>query len=421
MTAPTPQHDWQLPIYSRPPRTWTQTLNGFLFLLLFIPGCFMIHGFQLLFVLPLTLVPSPQSRRLYDEGIRYTKGAFAALMNLMNQWFAPTRLSITFETEGQGKFTEEEIRKIVERDASGKVVALHLPSKSVVISNHQVYSDWWYAWCLTYFAGTQKDVFIVLKKSLKWVPVFGPGMQMYRFIFLARSWAADRLQLAKQLSKLGKKAEEEDKPFTLLLFPEGTLVSKDTRPISRKYAEKMGVPDLSNVLLPRSTGLHYSLRSLAPRLPTLKMLDLTIIYPGIPPKGYGQSYYTLRSIFCDRIPPPVVHIHLRTFDVAKDVPIGDISESDPGVIPNGTGGAGAVEVDFSEYEKTIFDMWLRRLWTEKDEYITKFLERDTTPSGQEPVEIPLGLRNKSEIAHAFCFFAPAVATYGWRKLANLLQ
>ncbi|KIJ68231.1 hypothetical protein HYDPIDRAFT_24530 [Hydnomerulius pinastri MD-312] len=416
MTAPTPQH--HLPIYARPPKTWAQTLNGLLFFLLFIPGCFMVHGFQLLFVLPLKLVPGTRSKKLYDEGIRYTKGAFAALMNLMNQWFAPTRLSITFETEGQGKFTEEEIQRIVERDASGKVIALHLPSKSVIISNHQVYSDWWYVWCLTYFARTHKDVFIVLKKSLKWIPIVGPGMQMYRFIFLARSWASDKLELAKQLSKLGTKAEEEDTPFTFMLFPEGTLVSKDTRPLSRKYAEKTGVPDLSNILLPRSTGLHYSLRSLAPRLPTLKMLDITIIYPGIPPKGYGQSYYTLRSIFCDRIPPPVVHMHLRIFDVAKDVPIGDISTSNPAAIPNGFGES-SIEVDCPESEKTTFDLWLRKLWTDKDEYITKVLEVGA-PSGQKPVEIPLELRNKSEIADAFCFLAPAVATYGWKKLATVL-
>jgi len=56
----------------------------------------------------------------------------------MNQWFAPTALSITFETQGQGKFSPEEIQHIVERDPSGKVAALHLPPKSVIISNHQV-------------------------------------------------------------------------------------------------------------------------------------------------------------------------------------------------------------------------------------------------------------------------------------------
>jgi hypothetical protein len=39
-------------------------------------------------------------------------------------------------------------------------------------------------------------------------------------------------------------------------------------------------PDPLNVLLPRSTGLHYTLRSLAPRMPSLKVIDITMMYPG---------------------------------------------------------------------------------------------------------------------------------------------
>ncbi|KAG1715640.1 hypothetical protein ID866_1522 [Astraeus odoratus] len=335
----------------------------------------------------------------------------------MNQCFAPTSLYLTFETEGQGRFTQEEVQQIVERDPTGSVVTLNLPSKSVIISNHQVYCDWWYVWCLTYFMRVHRDVFIVLKKSLKWVPILGPGMQMYRFIFLARSWASDQAQLAKKLSKLGKKAEEEDKPFAFMLFPEGTLVSKDTRPISKKYADKLGIPDLDNVLLPRATGLHYSLRSLAPRISGLKLLDITIIYPGVPPRGYGQSYYTLRSIFCDRVPPPMVHMHLRLFDVARDVPIGNISNSNTSAIVNGTWNP---TPDIPESERVNFDRWLRELWTSKDQYITRFLEGDAQVVKQKSVEIPLELRDTVEVAGAYCFFAPAIATYIWAMLTKAL-
>ncbi|KAH7924889.1 hypothetical protein BV22DRAFT_1034681 [Leucogyrophana mollusca] len=406
----------QLPISARPPKTGSQKLHAVVFFAVFLSGCVMINAFQFIFLLPLKILPFAWSKKLYDEGIRYTKGAFAALMNLMNQLFAPTRLSITFETEGQGKFTEEEIQRIVERDASGKVTALRLPTKSVIIANHQVYSDWWYVWCLTYFMGTHKDVFIVLKKSLKWVPIAGWGMQFYRFIFLARSWASDRLELSTQLSKLGRQAEEEDKPLTFILYPEGTLVSKDTRPISKRYADKLGISDLSNILLPRSTGLHYSLRSLAPRIPALKMIDITMIYPGIPARGYGQSYYTLRSIFCDRIPPPVIHMHIRIFDVAKDVPIGDISATNPNVVPNGGSSHMPVEVDFPEDEKAEFDLWLRKLWIDKDEFITTFLQ--SASGRKDAVEIPLELRHMREIPHAFCLFAPAAAAVLWKKLTR---
>jgi hypothetical protein len=124
-------------------------------------------------------------------------------------------------------------------------------------------------------------------------------MQISKFIFLARSWASDRVELVSHLSALGLQAERQDKPFTLFLYPEGTLVSKLTRPISKKFADKMGIvrsvscrglclipsfktfkPDMTNTLLPRSTGLHYSLRTLAPCMPALQLLDITTVYPG---------------------------------------------------------------------------------------------------------------------------------------------
>ena len=109
---------------------------------------------------------------------------------------------------------------------------------------------------------THRDVCIVLKKSLKWVPVIGwvcahtpltcpaltvsplhdlQGMQFFNFIFLARSWASDRLYLEKQLALLGQRAQDDDTPLTFILYPEGTLVSRDTRPISKKFADKLGI------------------------------------------------------------------------------------------------------------------------------------------------------------------------------------
>lgn len=58
----------------------------------------------------------------------------------MSQWFAPTRLVVSFEREGSGRFTDEEVDELVEQDKTGRVVALHLPQRAVVIANHQVCS-----------------------------------------------------------------------------------------------------------------------------------------------------------------------------------------------------------------------------------------------------------------------------------------
>jgi len=120
---------------------------------------------------------------------------------------------------------------------------------------------------------------------------------------------------------------------------------------------------------------------------------------------YGQSYYTLRSIFFDGVPPPVIHMHLRVFDVNKDVPIGDVSTSNPTVIPRGQANGHAVEVDFPEDDKTKFDVWLRELWRDKDNFITRFHQ---TPYEAPTIEIPLELRHKREIPDAFGFFLPAL-------------
>jgi 1-acyl-sn-glycerol-3-phosphate acyltransferase len=66
-------------------------------------------------------------------------------------------------------------------------------------------------------------------------------MQFFNFIFLARSWTSDRVQLASQLAILGRQAERQDRPLALIIYPEGTLVSEQTRPISKKFADKMGI------------------------------------------------------------------------------------------------------------------------------------------------------------------------------------
>lgn len=53
----------------------------------------------------------------------------------------------------------------------GLVVSLALSQLLSFVQTHILYPR--YAWCLTYFMNTHQDVYIVLKKSLKWVPFVG--------------------------------------------------------------------------------------------------------------------------------------------------------------------------------------------------------------------------------------------------------
>jgi hypothetical protein len=153
--GPVPLH--ALKVSSRPPRTWYQILNAVLFGCIFDLGCLMINGFQFVFLLPLRLLPFAWARELYREGIRYTKGAFGCLLGmlscnglyygrclrlsvravLMSQWFAPTQIHLTFEREGQGCLTAEQIENTLVREGD-TVVGLRLPTQSIMIANHQV-------------------------------------------------------------------------------------------------------------------------------------------------------------------------------------------------------------------------------------------------------------------------------------------
>ncbi len=184
---------YSIPIESRPPKsTYLQTL---LFALVF-NGCIVAaHLFQLL-SWPLLLHPA--TKPLYHSNIAYTKLAFARILLIISQFFGPTQLVISV---GDGKGGLLDAEQFVRRNKqTGRIEGVDMPSRSVWMSNHQVYTDWLYLWCLAYYADVADSILIILKKSLKWIPFVGWGMQFYRFIFLARNWASDQRQLANNLA-----------------------------------------------------------------------------------------------------------------------------------------------------------------------------------------------------------------------------
>lgn len=83
--------------------------------------------------------------------------------------FAPTSLVIT---------TDESIddTKLVERDSKGQVTRINLPDRLVLMANHQAHVDWIYLWILACYSGHAEGITILLKWSLRQVPIVGWGM-----------------------------------------------------------------------------------------------------------------------------------------------------------------------------------------------------------------------------------------------------
>ena len=132
-----------------------------------------------------------------------------------------------------------------------------------------------YLWYIGYTNGMHGRFHIVLKESLRKIPVLGWGMQLANFIFLKRHWEQDKPNLASHLQKLNKASD----PMWLIIFPEGTNLADSTRARSKAWAEKNGIPDMQHQLLPRSTGLQFCLQELRHTVDWL--YDCTIAYEGV--------------------------------------------------------------------------------------------------------------------------------------------
>ncbi|KAK4057474.1 hypothetical protein OIO90_001543 [Microbotryomycetes sp. JL221] len=290
---------------------------------------------------------------------RVTKSIFGTMLVAMTQVFGPTTLIIS---SGHGCDNLE-----FERDGRGNVTGIKLNRHSVwaSMSNHQTLADWVYIWTFAYLTHLHQSIFIILKASIGKVPIIGWGAKLFGFIFLDRNWTSDRIVFAKQLKRIAEGSREHSQDeMTLLIFPEGTIVTKNTRPKSLAFAEKMGLPDYEYTLLPRSTGLFFSLRNLVKQYPDLTLVDLTIGYPGAcnAPKSYPEDHFSL-TIWFKQVPPPKLHIHIKRYKVITEVPLGDLSHVE--------------DNDGEPNERQAFDNWLRQRWQEKDDLMKRFATRES--------------------------------------------
>lgn len=206
-----------------------------------------------------------------------TKESFGLLIVTMTKIWGPTTIRISGDPSVAGQIT---------RSPDGRV-EFDFPDRMVMIANHQIYTDWLYLWWVGYANNPQMHghLYIILKESLKYIPVIGPGMMFYGFIFMSRKMAVDQPRLAYRLGKLkmlhtAPDGREYLNPMWLLLFPEGTNLSGNGRVRSGKWAEKSGIKDCEHMLLPRSTGMYFVLKELKGTVDYV--YDCTVAYEGIP-------------------------------------------------------------------------------------------------------------------------------------------
>ncbi|KAI8606334.1 acyltransferase-domain-containing protein [Dissophora ornata] len=312
-------------------------LRALVWALYFDLGASLISMTQVL-SLPLALI----APGVYHRHIKRTEGHFGAFLLKMNQLFAPSDIILTGDESIKG------IVKAHRGDASNHStndILLDMPDRCIFISNHQIYSDWMYLWCFSYFAEKHSALKIILRGDLTWIPVFGWGMRFFDFILLKRNdWVHDKHAIEENLDRASKK-----EPLWLVVFPEGTVVSKGTRKRSAAFAEKEGLTDHRHVLLPRTSGLFVCINKLRGSVEYL--YDATVGYSGIHIGEIPQELYPLPGLYINKAQPKEVNMHLRRFAI-KDIP-----ETEP---------------EFIE--------WVRVRWQEKDDLMDEFYTTGKFPS-----------------------------------------
>lgn len=296
----------------------------------FLAGAMAINATQFLGA-PLKML-DPE---FYSAYMAFTKQSFGVLLTSMTQWWSPTVVRVSGDTS---------IPKQLARRADGNLEC-KFPSRLVMMANHQLYTDWLYLWWVSYTNNMHGYIYIIMKESLKNIPIFGWGAQFYNFIFLKRDWEADKQNFEKHLNQL----DDPKKPMWLLIFPEGTNLAKSTKEKSKEWARKNGLTDMKHQLLPRSKGLQFCLKNL--RNSTEWLYDCTIGYEGIPPGQFGQDIFTLRSSMFEGRPPKSVNMHFRRFKISE-IPIDN---------------------------DRAFEVWLRNRWREKDYLLEHFAQYNTFP------------------------------------------
>lgn len=286
-------------------------------------------------------------RKSYRRVQRFFEALFVRLMLSLIQVIAPNQLVLytpNSETYTNSEITLKKFSKVFLGGGSGSDSEASF-SRDLIMSNHQLYSDWVYLWALMDRVDRAGELKIIMKRSLRSVPIFGWSMRFFDFVFLNRKWEKDQAHFTKKLRGF----VESKYPFCLLIFPEGTTLSRENLTKSESFAAKLGVKPTSRVLLPRVLGMWEAVKALDSSLDGI--YDITVGYSGIKETDEPEKVFTLMDLFYSGITPEKVHYHLSYIPL-KEIPRESADE---------------------------FAEWLREKYHEKDRLLDEFYRTGQFP------------------------------------------
>ncbi|XP_045585152.1 lysocardiolipin acyltransferase 1 isoform X2 [Procambarus clarkii] len=234
---------------------------------------------------------------------------------------------------------------------------------SIIILNHRNRLDWNFFWGALAHATSPPahNCKIVLKSGIRKFPGLGWVMQMSCFLYIRRRWEDDQRLMNNVLDYF----RDIDHTFQVLLFPEGTNLTPETQKKSEEYARKAGLPCLTHVLHPRTTGFTYLVNKLRNSKQLNAVYDVTVAYP--------KTLPLTELDLAKGLMPEEVHFHIKRYQ-ARSLP-----QTEEGL-----------------------RIWLGGVWEEKDKLLQTTLQQGYFPAST--ADSPHPPMNASYLA--FLFWTP---------------
>ncbi|CAH1118582.1 unnamed protein product [Phaedon cochleariae] len=163
--------------------------------------------------------------------------------------------------------------------------AIETGETSILLMNHRTRTDWNFFWPTVYHCVKGKGKYahstkFLLKDVIRHIP--GPGwvMQLACFLYIKRCWTLDKEILKKYIDYVADLSYKH----SLLVFPEGTDFTDETKKRSDLFAENKNLQKYEHVLHPRTRGFVFLTQQLLSKNSLDAVYDVTIVYPDIVPQ-----------------------------------------------------------------------------------------------------------------------------------------
>ncbi|KAJ8916630.1 hypothetical protein NQ315_000275 [Exocentrus adspersus] len=184
--------------------------------------------------------------------------------------------------------------------------AIRTGETSILVMNHRTRTDWNFFWPTLYHSvmgegRLRHPTKFVLKDVIRHLP--GPGwvMQLACFVYVKRCWVLDKAILQRYVDYVADTSYKH----SLLVFPEGTDFTHNTKRSSDRFAEKNNLQKYDYVLHPRTTGFTFLAHQLLLKNNLDAVYDVTLVYPDSVPQ---DERVLLKGNF-----PKVIKVHFARY------------------------------------------------------------------------------------------------------------